>query len=253
LTGLDERLIELIQADVDGELDRHSAADRADLARALLGDADARGLREELMRLRAALSRVPEVAPPAGLRSDILASVEARPPATVAAGSGAALRYAAVFAGGALVTTLAFVLFRGTGANFDAARIVGTLAPADRGIVAGSSRDLNFERAGVAAGVTLHDLDPLIIIDLELDSLSPVEVVAGFDPGMLRFAGFSALEDEAPSVNVTASRVTLVSSGAHRYAVVLRRTDGRATRVHLEFTRDGTAVGAADLDVPGTG
>jgi len=51
-----ERTMELIQADVDGELD---AAGRAELERSLHADADARRLHEDLLRIAAALQRMP--------------------------------------------------------------------------------------------------------------------------------------------------------------------------------------------------
>jgi hypothetical protein len=68
----DPRLLELINAEIDGELD---ARQRAELARALLADPNAHARREDLKRLCAALDRVEEIEPPPQLRENILAAL----------------------------------------------------------------------------------------------------------------------------------------------------------------------------------
>lgn len=67
----DPGLLELINAEIDGELD---AQQRAELARVLLADPNARAKREELKQLCAALDRVEEVEPPSQLRETVLAA-----------------------------------------------------------------------------------------------------------------------------------------------------------------------------------
>lgn len=68
----DPRLLELINAEIDGELD---AQQRAELARSLLADPNARARREELRQLCAALDQLEEVEPPSQLRENILAAL----------------------------------------------------------------------------------------------------------------------------------------------------------------------------------
>lgn len=62
----------LIHADIDGELD---GAGRAELARVLLSNPEARALREDLQRVCRALDSLPEVEPPGQLRERILAAL----------------------------------------------------------------------------------------------------------------------------------------------------------------------------------
>ena len=62
----------LIHAEIDGELD---AAQRAELARALLADPQARKLRDDLRRVCQTLDGMPLVDPPPGLRESILAAM----------------------------------------------------------------------------------------------------------------------------------------------------------------------------------
>jgi anti-sigma factor RsiW len=79
-----DRLHELIQADLDGAL---SAAERAELARLLLQDPDARRLHGQLQRTDRLLRDIPADEPPAGLRDAVIAG-SARRAWQRAAGTG---------------------------------------------------------------------------------------------------------------------------------------------------------------------
>jgi anti-sigma factor RsiW len=68
----DPRLTELIQGEIDGELD---VQQRAELARRLLADPQARGERDELRRVCAELDAIPQVQPPSALRDNVLAAL----------------------------------------------------------------------------------------------------------------------------------------------------------------------------------
>jgi hypothetical protein len=57
---IDQKYLELIQAEIDGELAEH---DRAELARFLLANPGARAVRDDLKRLCATLDRVEPVEP----------------------------------------------------------------------------------------------------------------------------------------------------------------------------------------------
>ena len=65
------QLQELIQADLDGEL---SVAERAELARLLLQDPEARRLHGEFRQTDQLLRDIPAAEPPPGLRAAILAA-----------------------------------------------------------------------------------------------------------------------------------------------------------------------------------
>ena len=89
------QLQDLIQADLDGEL---SVAERAELARLLLRDPQARNLHEEFRRTDQLLRDIPAAEPPPGLRAAILAgrALSAAPGRSCAQ----AVRAAALPAGG---------------------------------------------------------------------------------------------------------------------------------------------------------
>ena len=124
-----DEYLELIHAELDGRLTEQQ---RAHLSRHLLENPEARKLRDDLRKLDAVLQQITPVEPPAGLRESILASVKI--PATVAPprrvwAAPAAFRYAAAFAGGALVTALVFQLAASQRSGLDASDLVGTMSP----------------------------------------------------------------------------------------------------------------------------
>jgi len=116
---------ELIHADIDGEL---NGAQRAQLARALLSDPEARALHDDLKRLSASLDVLPVVEPPPDLMTNILSALpqptagRARPAWWVEH----RWRYAALVAGVLAAGTLVFETVHGPGS--DSAEMTGTLA-----------------------------------------------------------------------------------------------------------------------------
>ena len=72
----DPRLLELLDAELDGLLD---SAGATELAGRLAADEEARAARAELQRMHAALARLPEEPVPAALRASILARLSQRP------------------------------------------------------------------------------------------------------------------------------------------------------------------------------
>ena len=66
---LEERIIQMINADLDGELGQ---AEKEELDAILESSAEARSMRVEMLKLTNLLDSVPEVAPPPGLSEQIL-------------------------------------------------------------------------------------------------------------------------------------------------------------------------------------
>lgn len=124
----DARRLELLHAEIDGELDSHG---RAELARALLADPETRAVRNELRRVCGTLDAIGQADPPAELAHDILGALPAAAsvPAQVrrrAANWSGNWRYAAVLAG---VVVAAGAVFRMTdGKLAPATEVAGTLA-----------------------------------------------------------------------------------------------------------------------------
>jgi anti-sigma factor RsiW len=94
----DTEYLELIHAEIDGELD---GGQRSELARRVLADPAVRAVRDDLRRLCAKLDAIEEVEPPAQLRTNILQGlpISATPAAEFSNGRLPRWRYAALIAG----------------------------------------------------------------------------------------------------------------------------------------------------------
>ena len=124
----DDRTLELLNLEIDGEL---SAADRADLSRRLLNDPQARAAREDLRRTCNELDALPLAEPPAELRERILAALplvanRGGQPSRRFLSSASTLRYAAAIVGALLVGTVAFEASRNV-SGVDTDQAVGTM------------------------------------------------------------------------------------------------------------------------------
>jgi len=185
------RTQELIQADLDGEL---PAAERAELARRLLQDPEARRLHDELWRTHALLRGVSPAQPPAGLRPAILASIGLSSRSTTPGSGGGsrwpALRLAAAIVGGLVVAGIGYTLLDAGQPGTDLQGSLGAAIPATAGGQAATRADqASFQAAGIEARATLRRSGAGMRLDLELGGTIPYEVVATFDPGSGAYVG----------------------------------------------------------------
>jgi hypothetical protein len=120
----DERLLALMHAEIDGELD---SGQRAELARSLLADPTARAERDALRRLCARLDSIEQVEPPAELLPGVLAALPQNKARRMRISwSSASWRYAAMLAG--VLVTGAIVFRASDGQRAATSEVVGTLA-----------------------------------------------------------------------------------------------------------------------------
>ena len=209
---LEERQVELIQADIDGEL---ASTDRAELSACLLANPRARELRDDLRAVCTALDSIRPEEPPAGLRNQILAALPSESRTTAwgrdrtLISSPARLRYAAAFAGGLLVSALAFQ-FSTTARQGDASvdQLVGTMARAtpevvgpqiDASVVDKASIDI----PNVTGAVSLHGTPAAPVVGVSVLARANVQVVARLEGQEIRFSGFNRAAQE-PDVRVGA-------------------------------------------------
>lgn len=180
------RLHELIQSDLDGAL---SAAERAELARLLLQDPEARRLQAQFGQLDRLLRDIPLAEPPAGLRATILAepAMSPRPGSLQRAQRGWPLYgVAAALLGGMAIVGIGYLLFddRTPGADLQgsvvAAGGTGTSAPSDHWSV---------QAEGVEASASLRRVGEGLRLELNLSATRPSEVFAGFDPATTSLVG----------------------------------------------------------------
>lgn len=201
---MSERAIELIHAEIDGEI---TGPQKAELGRLLLADPALRELRAGLRRTCEALDALPLETPPADLRSSIMESLAALPPRCEdrdvrprARFGQPLLRYAAAFAGGLIVSALAFE-FGLRHETLDAGELAGTIAA----VTADPSRlDLHLDE--VHGTVRLEGSPAAPVVVAELAASGPVQVIARLDGEEVRLAGFAATQQRS-SARFTPSAV----------------------------------------------
>lgn len=218
-----ERVLELINAEVDGELDGPA---KAELGRRLLADPGLRALRDDVRAICAAIDALPSDDPPLGLRGSIMEALPASPPVCEDRNVRLAgprpgrpmLRYAAAFAGGLLVSALAFE-FSLRDAQVDSRELSGTIA----GVTADAST-LELRLDDVRGTVRLEGPESAPVLVADLVAARPVQVIARLDGQEVRLAGFAASQHDLPPV-----RAALVRRNGERTAAFVEITVVDAT------------------------
>jgi hypothetical protein len=175
--------IDLIQRDLDGELPE---TERARLSRVLLADPDARAYAKQLREVSEALDRMESLAPPAGLAEAVERAITASVRGTRGGGSAVpmrghsqALRYAAAFVGGVMLSAIAFHAGRDTPGDVDIRQLVGTMAAHDDSIDGLTRADeLRVAVAGVDGAVRLYESGSKLVLVFDLEAQRPVAIVA---------------------------------------------------------------------------
>jgi hypothetical protein len=234
---INEKYLELIQAEVDGEL---SAPDRAELSRFMLANPDAHAVRDELKRLCNRLGEVSPAEPPPELRESILAAVRLPAPAVKSRmlrsfqPHAGALRYAAAFAGGLIVSGIAFQVASDRNAGLDAADVAGTMVSQDAVSRSGPVDSVRVSLDQVSGTVSLFRSSSLRVVEFDLAARESVEVVVVHDGQEARFSGFGRSGDAA----------------AQRYALVLDGAGVEGAPIEIRFLAAGALIHSESLAVP---
>jgi hypothetical protein len=186
------RLQELVQADLDGEL---SATERGELARLLLRDPDARRLHQEFRKTDELLRGVPKAEPPPGLRAAILAApaLSGRPadPGHRHHHGWSHYRVAAAILGGLLIVGISYLVRDGNSPGTD---LQGSLSAAGRtratGLVAPQDQ-LSMRAAGGEVTASLWRDGERLSLELDSSTTIPCEVIARIDGAATTFVGNS--------------------------------------------------------------
>ena len=222
---IDPTQLALIHAEIDGELDDRQ---RAELSRGLLADPALRALRDEMQRLCRALDAVPQVEPPAQLRTDIFAALpHVQPRRSRAARTAPSWRYAAVLAGVLLTGAIVFRMMdfgQGSAAN----EMSGTLA-APRTAVAVDMVQVSAE--GVSGRVGLIREGAELALNLQLATNAPVDMVIARGKNSMRVKGLG----------------TRGSPGAQPTRIALPGFESGGGPIRLTFMRGDREVGQAVL------
>jgi hypothetical protein len=187
---MDPKYIELINAEIDGEI---PPEDRALLDSYLESNQEARGYRDELRETAALLDSVEAVEPPAGLSHAVMANI--RPDAVEAPVPDRSIgeilggffgvtpvRYALSFAAGVVLTFSLISSDRATRSAFDdVTTLVGTMGDPTITETVIERDVMQLTLNELAGSVSLNSSGSLMILDFDLASRQPVEIVAQFD------------------------------------------------------------------------
>jgi hypothetical protein len=254
---IDPKYIDLMNAEIDGEI---SAEDRARLENYLAQDPAARALREELAGLCTALDAVEFIEPPAHLKHAVLDTItrqNATAPASTGGGwqlalstffTGGVARYALAFATGAILTYTFINSDQISRQAFDdVTGLVGTISEPDFSAEMSSEHSIDLTLTEIAGSVKLHRAGSILILDFDLVSQDPIEIVADFNDLDIWFNGFAQLESEGTSIAAETGQVTVRMAGQRRYAVYLYNAGQGPTTIDLRFYSGGILIHEDEL------
>ncbi|MEX2150908.1 MAG: hypothetical protein WD793_11895 [Steroidobacteraceae bacterium] len=176
-----DQLQALIQADLDGEL---SVTERAELARLLLRDPEARRLQEEFRRTDQLLRDIVSVEPPPGMRETILQGHSGHRQQ-----GWAGYRVAAVILGGLLIAGLSYLLIDADVPRTELQGSLGAGVGPDTSGATASQDHLSMLAEGAEVSAWLRRNGQGLRLELRLSATIPSEVIARIDPATTAFVG----------------------------------------------------------------
>jgi hypothetical protein len=108
-------------------------------------------------------------------------------------------------------------------------------------------KGISISHADVAGAISMRKSGNLLVIDFDLVSNGPMEVIAGFAKGDVWFNGFAQLESSDTSVSAGPGRVTIRMKGKRRYALYLHDSSSKLSVIDLQFVSSGRVVHEARL------
>lgn len=251
--GLDPRVADLVQREIDGANTKTESAELHDVVKR---DPLARRTLEEFRGLARGLDGLASVAPPADLRRAVMHEITTRsqPPrrseggilAWLWPGRGPALRYAwiAVMAVGlGLVVTYWRTLNH---IDVDAGSVSGALVPAggDEGPM-----EWTIDTHGVTGTMRAVDDAAGFGIALDLSGSGPLGAVFDFDPAAARFAGIVGGAPEA--VQAEDGRVRIMAASGRHITARFERLGGAGIALGVRLERAETVLQEWNIEFPG--
>jgi anti-sigma factor RsiW len=240
MISIEQEYSDLIQADLDGEL---PDVDRARLSRYLLAHPEARDYARDMRLLCERLDGMTSVAPPAGLGQAVDAAVASRSgrrQGGMAAGHPPRVpqmfRYAAVFAGGAMLSAIGLLASPEDPAGVT--QLVGTMAAHDDSQHPVASADeLHVTASDVRGTVSLFAAGSTLVVKFDLEARRSLEVVAACAGREIRLNG----TDATGGVGLIREAVAFEGGGDQESRVSVRILDG--TTVLFEGVLDPSSDG----------
>jgi hypothetical protein len=231
---LDTRALELINAEIDGEL---AADDRAELSALLAASAEARALQADLQKLSNLIDGIPEQEPPADLSGRILGQIRQRDrgpsrPTFSLAGLLSSLQpipIGAAFAAGLLLTVGVYEMSPRQWADTGVDGMVGTIMLGSQGELSGQDSRLAIAGPGVLGAVSLSGVGDILVLSFDVAAERETEIVIAMADAGLGFSGIAhkSVDDAANggSYEVSGGNLRVVSQASHPFNVFLRRVE----------------------------
>ena len=171
---LENRTLELINADLDGELGPEEAAE---LDALLESSSESRKMRSELLKLTNILDGLPQLTPPADLSEQILQQIKLprRTAKQLLGNLFASFQPAAAglaFAAGLLLTVGVYELSPRNASVGDLASMVGTMVADNESSATRQIDSFSIEQSGLSGSVNLRESKGVLLLEFDLDSKS---------------------------------------------------------------------------------
>lgn len=230
---LDERVVYLVNAEIDGDL---CPEEQAELESALRTSAEARTVQVELRKLATLMDALPAQEPPAGLAHRIVEQI--RLPSRHAAGkpkfdlagllsSFQPAQAGLAFAAGLLFTVGFYEATQSNGESVDLSQVVGTMVAAPEHSAAQTQQKdhLSITGPGLSGTVSLGEIGEYMVLSFDLDSAQVTEIAIGLAAAGLGFGGIA--HASAPSLSavesyaVSGGTLRVVNQGRQVFTVFL--------------------------------
>ena len=241
---INERIIELINAGIDGELNE---ADAAELQEALAKSPEARSLQTDMQALTTLISDLPPRQPPDNLRRRILEKVN------LPARRNWTFRHLKLpeFAGYGLAVAAGLVMIVGiyqfgprNATPEDISRMTGTISTQKPAGEMALLDNFSLESDAVSGSVSLQSRGDEFIVDFDLNSSTAVDVLVKFTDQGLQFSGIEQIEGELATAEVSEGSVWLSTTGNQQFGVHLKRLDNSSAGDPVSLTTEFFSTGA---------
>lgn len=246
---LSERVLHLINAEIDGEL---ATGEHEELDAALGSSGEARAMKAELQKLANLLDATPAEDPPPDLAGHILNYLppgkERYSPLADLFTPFRPVPVGLAFAAGLLLTISAYHTGSTTVSMTDSENMTGTMLarPEERGVLLDSIEVTDTEITGV---VSLREREGVLVLEFDLEPGAPAEIEIRLDEAGLGFGGIALVSpghgDMNGSYEVSEGTLRIVNQGRHAFSVLLpamARREAGGRKIRIELSTGGTQL-----------
>ena len=235
---VEERYIDMMQAEIDGLL---SEEDARELRRYLDTHGEANQYYEELRGSVRALSSLPQVDPPPSLKSDIMRAIRRAQPQRRSVRdrireifeSRVAFNYVYALSAGIVIGVALYGMIAGLDKGGPSSSDVsGSLVLTPPAAAYQRVDEQPIDTLGITGMIRTRSFEKSHIAECVLQSGEQVRGVIEFEPRALCLAGFSQTEGTPEEIGVEQNRIVLTSTGSNSYLFLFEsRLDSTAAQV----------------------